>query len=130
MVRENKSVEACDPIRKRIFELLDKKGVSQSDLADYLGITHFVVSEWKRGLSTSFTKSQYLKKMAEYFHVSVEYLIGTSDNKVPGSHGKELDDYLQQLKDRPEMRTLFKTAKGATKEDVEQAIKIIEALKK
>lgn len=121
---------ATDPIRDKIFDLLNKKGTSQSDLAAYLGVSNFVVSHWKLGTSVSFTKSEYLKKIAEYFRVSVEYLIGTSDSKAGNSSDKELDEYRQQLKDRPEMRTLFKVAKGASKEDVENAIKIIEALKK
>lgn len=43
---------------------------------------------------------------------------------------EELTDYLEELKNRSEMRILFKLAKGATKEDVEQAVKIIEALRK
>ena len=40
------------------------------------------------------------------------------------------NEYLEELKNRPEMRMLFSLAKGATKEDIEQAVKIIEALKK
>jgi hypothetical protein len=39
-------------------------------------------------------------------------------------------ELLTELRDRPEMRMLFKLAKGATREDVEQAVKIIEALRK
>ena len=37
---------------------------------------------------------------------------------------------LKELRDRREMRMLFKLARGATKEEVEQAVKIIEALRK
>ena len=43
---------------------------------------------------------------------------------------EQLLEYLEELKSRPEMRMLFKLAKGATKADVEQAVKIIEALQK
>ena len=42
----------------------------------------------------------------------------------------ELNSYLEALRTRPEMRMLFKLSKGATKEDVENAVKIIEALQK
>lgn len=44
------------------------------------------------------------------------------------SEDLELQEYLEELKNRSEMRMLFKLAKGATKEDVEKAVKIIEAL--
>ena len=42
----------------------------------------------------------------------------------------ELQEYLEELKNREEMRMLFSLTKNATKEDVMQAVKIIEALKK
>ena len=39
-------------------------------------------------------------------------------------------EYLEELKNRSELRMLFSLTKGATKEDVEKAVRIIEALKK
>ena len=42
----------------------------------------------------------------------------------------ELTEYLEELKTRPEMKMLFSVAKGATKEDIEKAVAIIEALRK
>lgn len=42
----------------------------------------------------------------------------------------ELQEYLEELKNRSELRMLFSLTKGATKEDVEKAVRIIEALKK
>lgn len=41
----------------------------------------------------------------------------------------ELTEYLEVLKTRPEMRMLFQLSKDATKEDVETAVRIIEALR-
>ena len=38
-------------------------------------------------------------------------------------------ELLEELKTRPEMRTLFSVSKKATKEDILKAVKIIEALK-
>lgn len=42
---------------------------------------------------------------------------------------QELTEYLEALKTRPEMRMLFQLSKDATKEDVEAAVRIIEALR-
>lgn len=42
----------------------------------------------------------------------------------------ELNDYLEELHKRPEMKTLFSLARGATKEEVEQVVKMIEVFKK
>ena len=48
----------------------------------------------------------------------------------PVEEDEELNEYLEMLKTRKECRMLFQLAKNATKEDVEQAVKIIEALRK
>jgi hypothetical protein len=42
---------------------------------------------------------------------------------------KELFEYLDELRNRPGGKMLFRLVKEATKEDVERAVKIIEALK-
>lgn len=53
-----------------------------------------------------------------------------SQNKMPlVNDDKELTEYLEILKTRPEMRMLFQLSKDATKEDVEAAVRIIEALR-
>ena len=39
-------------------------------------------------------------------------------------------ELLEELKTRPEMRMLFSLAKGATKEDVELAVQIIERMRR
>lgn len=77
--------------------------------------------------------SENLIQIANYFNVSVDYLIGRSNDEetVRSTNAdQELQEYLEELKNRPEMRMLFSVSKNATKEDVEQAVKIIEALKK
>lgn len=42
----------------------------------------------------------------------------------------DLSEYLNVLRDRPEVRMLFSLAKNATKEDVEKAVAIIEVLRR
>lgn len=52
------------------------------------------------------------------------------DNETPNfSNPYELQELLETLHKRPEMKTLFSVTKNATKEDIEKAVKIIEALK-
>ena len=55
-----------------------------------------------------------------------------ADNKKTPlvNEDEELSEYLEMLKNRPEIRMLFQVSKDATKEDVENAVKIIEALRK
>ena len=65
-----------------------------------------------------------------------EYLARTGKNPRPASEsGSKIDDpelveILEQMKNRSEMRMLFKLATNASAEDVRRAINIIEALRK
>ena len=51
-------------------------------------------------------------------------------NKEPTPADQELSEMLETLRTREDMRMLFKLSKEATPEDVRQAVKIIEALRK
>ena len=110
----------------QLISLCNKKGIAITTLIKELGMSSGNLSKWKSG---STPKGQTLNAIARYFDVSTDYLLGISQNSRL-TEDEELSEYLEELKNRSEMRMLFKLAKGATKEDVEQAVKIIEALHK
>ena len=57
-----------------IFEqLLQKYGVSAYKVAKETGVTQSTLSDWKRGRSTP--KSENMKKLADYFGVSIDQLM-------------------------------------------------------
>ena len=82
-----------------------------------------------------------MSKIAKYFDVSVDYLLGKTDIKkdptvtVYDEHDNivRLDDetiqLLDSLRTRPDMKMLFSISSKATPEDVLKAVKIIEALR-
>ena len=71
-----------------VFEKLCKeKGVTPSAVAIACGFAPSVVSRWKSGESTP--KADKLKKIADYFGVSLQYLM-TGEN--PGSDFKGMID--------------------------------------
>ncbi len=58
----------------KIFEqLLQKYGVSAYKVSKETGITQSTLSDWKRGRSTP--KSDNMKKIADYFGVTIDYLM-------------------------------------------------------
>ena len=64
-----------------IFEkLCALKGLSPNAVAKELHIASGTVSEWKKGRTP---QNATLKKIADYFAVSVEYLKGETDEKEP-----------------------------------------------
>lgn len=78
----------------RIKELADKQGISVSKVAIDLGFSENLFYQWKK----SSPKSDRLQKVADYFDVSVDYLLGRTDNPHfnPPTVDDE-DDYEQEL---------------------------------
>lgn len=119
-----------------IFEqLLQKHGVSSYQVSKATGISQSTISNWKN--RRNMISPEKGKLIAEYFGVSLGYLMGTEEAE-PNAIDKEknplvLDDealeLLEQLKTRPEMRTLFSVSKKASAEDIMKTVKIIETLK-
>jgi len=64
-----------------IFEqLLQKNGVTAYKVSKETGVTQSTLSDWKRGRSTP--KTDNMKKIADYFGVTVDYLMTGEDAKV------------------------------------------------
>lgn len=65
-------------IGEHIKLLRDREGISQSALAKALGATRAAVNAWEMGISNP--SMQSLIELAQYFHVSVDYLLGLDDS--------------------------------------------------
>lgn len=61
----------------RLKELRKEKGVSQLEIAKLLNMSKMAVSHWEKGNSEP--SIEQLKLLAQYFDVSVDYLIGFCD---------------------------------------------------
>lgn len=114
--------KVSDIIDARLKEL----GIKGSKMCDDLGISRSTLTELRKGRATTL-KADRAVAIADYLGISVDYLLG-NEEKLPATDDEELNEYLEELKTRPEMRMLFSLAKGATKQDVEQAVAIVEAL--
>lgn len=106
--------------------LCDKNGVAPSVVVRALGLSTGNIAAWKKGQTPKYER---LVAIADYFGVSVSELTGEPMPEKPGERS-ELTEYLDQLRERPEMRMLFSVAKDASKEDVEAVARFIESLRK
>lgn len=62
-----------------VFEqLLQKNGVTPYKVAKEAGVTQTALSNWKSGRSTPTTKT--LQKIADYFGVTIDYLMNGEDD--------------------------------------------------
>ncbi len=64
---------------ERLYFLRESKDMSQEELAKVLGITRSNISKWEKGTVTIPLK--HLLKYANYFNVSIDYIVGLSDKK-------------------------------------------------
>ena len=66
-------------MESRIKQLREKRGLIQEILAAELGITQQMLSKYERDVTL--IKVDILKKIATYFNVTTDYLLGVSDVK-------------------------------------------------
>lgn len=66
-------------VLNNIISELKQKNKKQKDLTDYLGLTKNVFTDWKSGKNKSYMK--YLPQIAEFFGVTVDYLLNAEENK-------------------------------------------------
>lgn len=109
---------------EKFRQLLQIKGVSTYKVSKETGISQQTFSKWKNGISTP--KTDKLQKIADYFGVTLDYLTGNDTTTT--REDVELQNYLEELRTRPEMKMLFNVTKNATKDEIEKAVKIIETI--
>ena len=114
--------------KENFIRLCNQRGVAPTVVCKEIGLSDAVYSKWT---DESVPRRATLMKLADYFGVTVDDLL--RDEKAPAAEAEEVDELnelLEELKTRPEMRMLFSLAKGATKEDVELAVQIIERMRR
>lgn len=73
---------------EKITKLFDESGKSANSILKELDFSPTAFSEWKRGKAKPTTDA--LKKLADYFDVSVDYLLGRTEN--PSHEPAEIDE--------------------------------------
>lgn len=61
-------------IGARIKELREEERLSQYKLAKIIGVSQKAIDYWERGINEP--KASYIIKLADYFGVSADYLLG------------------------------------------------------
>ena len=87
---------------ERIEELRNSRGISQGKLEKELGFSNGSISKWKN----STPNPERLKKLADYFGVSVEYLM-TGEEQNGYYLNEETAKLAQEMFEDEDMRSLF-----------------------
>jgi transcriptional regulator with XRE-family HTH domain len=119
----------------KLIAIRKEKGLTQTELAKLLHISRSTVSMYELGEREPNFKQ--LNEISKALNVSIADLIDNNRNAASLAAAAqrrqaeaELQEYLELLRTRPEMKVLLDTVKDATKEEVEANVQFIEALRK
>ena len=112
----------------RILKLMEIKQMKQADLARISGARSSSVSDWFKGKSTSYLK--YLDKIADYFGVTVDYLMnGEGEGEQPYFLDDDARKIAEELSKNPDLHILFDAARTVSAEDLKFVVDMVNRLK-
>ena len=109
-------------MESRIKQLRENRGLIQEILASELGITQQMLSKYERDVLC--IKVDVLKKIAEYFNVTTDYLLGISEVK------RDLQGQMKMNKTLDTYYDLIQIYKGLDEYDQEMVWSIMQTVKK
>lgn len=120
-------------IGDRLKILREEHRITQMELGKQFGISDAAINYYEKGKRQPDTET--LNKIADYFNVSADYLLGRTDirNNIERiseaiKDDLELLDFWNTLKERPDLQLLFKQTKDLTEKDIYQVLRIIKAI--
>lgn len=111
--------------------LCEIKGTKPTTVVKAVGISTGSIGAWKKGQTPRYST---LKKLADYLGVEINDLLDDDQKEKPVEDDglvngdAELTEYLDELRNRSEMRMLFSVTKDAKKEDIEALAKFFEQM--
>lgn len=109
-------------MESRIKQLRENRGLMQEILASELGITQQMLSKYERDVLC--IKVDVLKRIAEYFNVTTDYLLGVSEVK------RDLQGQMKVNKTLDTYYDLIEIYKGLDEYDQEMVWSIMQTVKK
>lgn len=124
---------------ERVRHLRKEKHLTGDQLGKILGITKTGISYWENGKSVP--DNEMLLKLADFFDVSIDYLLGNTNINKSNYYG-DYDEVVEYLKDNPEyleiykrvlnddhFALLFDKTKDLSPREIEAVIGVIQAIK-
>ena len=112
---------------ERIETLRKSKSISQGKLEKELGFSNGSISKWKNSTPTP----ERLQKLADYFGVTVEYLMTGEEKESDGYYlNDETAQVAQEIFENKELRALFDATRDADPEDLRALHNMALALKR
>lgn len=103
---------------EKIKELAKSRGISLAKLEESLGYS----TNYFYTLKTKTPNSDRLQEIADYFHVSTDYLLGRTDNPSVASSSNGIGS----PSDTPQLRSIQRKAKSLSVADQERLLQLMD----
>ncbi|SEU32569.1 helix-turn-helix domain-containing protein [Paenibacillus sp. NFR01] len=110
-------------IGKKLMELREKKGLSQYEVAELLGIQRARYNSWEQDIANP--RTEMLNKLADFFEVDPNELLGHSSSIPNWAKSKDIRDFRKMLEEDGE---LMFDGMPLDKEDREKILRVAEAV--
>lgn len=111
-------------------ELLKERKLKVSDVTRATGIAASSLTDWKKG-RTATPKAETMQKLADFFGVSIEYLLGVQTSGQKGYYtDPETAEAAQEMFENTELRALFDVARDMSADDLRAIYSVAIALKR
>ena len=121
---------------ERLKELRIEYRLTQEELADKFYLNKSSISRYERNQQVP--ELDLLQKIADFFKVGVDYLLGNSDIKNPYENVQKITDSVEDdpellefwevLKEREDLQLMFKQVRSLSRKDIKQIIRLIKAV--
>ena len=119
-------------IGEKIRVLRIKRGYSQAQLADLMGLKRSAISNYEQGIREPDLDT--IEAFADFFDVSIGDLIGRNEQdyrlqKLYDTNNDGIWQRREALRRDPKRRVLFDLAENGTQKDIDAAIALLDALR-
>lgn len=101
---------------QRLKELRKERGLTQEELSKLSGVSFPTISRYENGLRDE-PKLTILKTLANYFDVTIDYLVGDTDVKDKNFTPSEIARLFSELEDDDDRKILMDLAKTLLKKE-------------
>lgn len=120
-------------LNKRLEELRKKMKMTKKEVAGLLNIDQSTYGKYELGKREP--DSEMLKKLADIFNTSVDYILGRTEKYNPADEissavkeDPELAYFWNTLREREDLKLLFKQTRNLAPKEIQQIIRIIKAI--
>ncbi|WP_434642683.1 helix-turn-helix domain-containing protein [Thermoanaerobacterium thermosaccharolyticum] len=122
-----------DTFKDRLKQLRNEKNLTQEELAKYIGTTRATLASWETGRREP--DMETLRKLSDYFNVTLDWLMGNTDIRNQADEitqavedDPELAEFWNDLKQREDLKLLFKQTRNLSPKAIKQVMRIIKAI--